>query len=212
MSDIIWSSKDMKEVGLKAVTKVVGTIEAQPKFGTWDKGGDYIEFTLVDAEVIESESPVILKDDIFNFRVNYKPGKNSKWDKFIVKPFEKLGIELPGGLIGKRVTFERKTISYGEVKAGKEFGDFKAGDKIESTEYTPVEIEGGAADAKDYMAMALELANGKTEAQFKTAILTDATLRKVPEIKDGAKSGALVKGWVKAKAATIDAKGVIKVS
>lgn len=213
MSEPIWNTKDIKDTGIRAVKEFIGTMVGLPKFGKWENSNtDYAEFNFEDVEIIESDVPVILKDDKFNFRLNYTEGKNSVWERFVLKPYEELGVELPSGLDGLRVHYKMTSIDCGKVKAGaKLLPGQKVGDDIKSTHFKPIEIVGGANSPKDYSAMAMALANGKTEAQFKTAILTDATLRKVPEIKEGVKDGSLVKGWVKAKLVTVDAKGIITV-
>lgn len=204
-----------------AMTEFIGTVTGA-EFGMWggklvdDEGNpvpprEFLEISTTDVEVTETTEELSMPVDEWNFRVNCSEFNGSFWvDKFL-EASDKLKLMLPDDLEGKRIRFRKVTLEAREAK-------------YNSTNFIPVEIVGDSAPAKkskpaakaapkkaapveqtepdidadvdesDPMDSAIELAVGKTEKQFRSAILLkgefDASFKKMA--KSGLVTGSLV--------------------
>lgn len=204
-----------------AMTEFIGTVTGA-EFGMWggklvdDEGNpvpprEFLEISTTDVEVTETTEELSMPVDEWNFRVNCSEFNGSFWvDKFL-EASDKLKLMLPDDLEGKRIRFRKVTLEAREAK-------------YNSTNFIPVEIVGDSAPAKkskpaakaapkkaapveqtepdidadvdesDPMDAAVELAVGKTEQQFRSAILLkgefDASFKKMA--KSGLVTGSLV--------------------
>ncbi len=155
----------------------------------------------VPLEVIEDLTMDIA--DRFSFRVNMSEWDGSFWvDEFLASA-EKFGILLPDGLKGKKIVFKKVTKhweidgiprSYTNYVIAEVMSPGVAPKIITKSISTP--IEETVENADDPMALALELAVGKTEAQFRSAIAFHPQFvgsPLLPLAKAGAITAALVK-------------------
>lgn len=165
-----------KEGGFKQVREALqkftaNVVSAEQGWWEGDYGKkEYLEIQCSNVEVLESTEELSMDiSSEFNFRVNCSDYKNSFWvDKFL-ESADKFKILIPEGLIRKKVTFQKETLK-GTTP------------EYDSTNYVIVGIgEAGQApmvqayatapsSAEDLMTLALDLAIGKTEAQFKSAV------------------------------------------
>lgn len=200
-----------------ALQKFKGTV-ISAEFGQW--GGqlfnedgqplpprEFLEITCTDVEVLEVTEELVMPIEEWGFRVNCSDFKGSFWvDKFL-ESADKYKLLIPDDLVGKIVTWDKVTLvardpkynSTNYVIAGVEVS--KAAPRVVKPEapVAPVEVaeeEAEAAkEAVDPMDIALELAVGKTEAQFRTAVSLDPQFIKSPLLAL-AKAGAITQALV----------------
>jgi len=192
---------------------------------------EFLEIVTEDNEVLEVTEELSMDiSQQWTFRVNCSDYKGSFWVEMFLASADKFKVRIPDGLINKVVTFEKVTLeaydrngertpkydSTGMVIAGVEGGTAKAAPKIvkkegakEPKEVGEVSSEQPAAtgdEAVDYMALAVTLAVGKTEAQFKTAIALDPTFINSPHLSL-AKAGLLTQALINDGKLTVDGEG-----
>ncbi len=192
------------------------------EFGLWGGGGigkdgkplppkEFLQIVCVNVvpiEVTEELSMPITEG--WTFRINCSDFKGSFWiDKFL-ESAEKFKILVPEGLVGKRITFRRVTL-----KATKRDGTPQP--EFDSTNYiiekvgassgataapvvapqtaSPAAAQQAQPPSEDPMAVALELAIGKTEAQFRSAIALHPVFANSPLLAL-AKAGAVTQTLV----------------
>jgi len=153
---------------------------------------EFLEIETTNVEVLEVTEELSMEIEEWNFRENCSEYKGSFWFEKFIDSMDKFKIPVPDGLVGKRITWEKVTLE--AVK-----GDGTRQPQYDSTNFivvgveeitaapkaipavvakpvatAPVEVSAEAAEATpdtvDGMAVALDLAVGKTEAQFRTAI------------------------------------------
>ena len=194
-----------------ALVSFVGTV-TKVEVGQWggqlfDENGnpvaprEFLEITNENVEVLETseELSMDIEGEPFTFRVNCSASDGSFWvDEFLASA-DKFKILLPDGLVGKRITWKKVTKkgripkfdSSNLVIAG--IGEAAVKKKVAIL--AKVEIP-TVSSTDDPMELAAELAVGKTEAQFRSAIGLDqrfAGHQLLPLAKMGAVTDALVK-------------------
>ena len=214
--------KQAKEGGFAqvrgALQKFKGRV-VKAEFGQWggklvDDDGkpvpprEYLEIETVDVEVLEVTEELLMDVTEWNFRVNCSEFNGSFWvDKFL-ESTDKFKILVPDGLVDKVITFEKVTLEARDPK-------------YNSTNYVIVAVEGGGAvagkpkvvvkakvaavpvevaepeaeESTDPMEMALDLAVGKTETQFRTSIGIDPRLAGNPLVQM-AKAGIVTQAFI----------------
>jgi len=155
------------------------------EFGMWggklvDDNGkpvppkEFMEVFSTNIEVLKSSEP--LEMDIeggdFNFRVNCSDYKGSFWVEDFLASADKAKVLIPDGIVNKKVTWKKATRKYllknrGEVSTTNFIID-KVEEMTTSAE-VPDQVTKVTAE-EDPMLIALELALGKTETQFRAAV------------------------------------------
>ena len=155
---------------------------------------EFFEISCENVEVLEVTEELAMEVNEWNFRVNCSDFKGSFWIERFLESADKFKILIPDGLVGKRVTFAKVTLEAVDGKgvrkpkydstnfiieaikdAPKAAPNIKpkvapqATQAAEPEEEVPVE-ETAAAPEGDPMEAAMNLAVGKTEAQFRSAI------------------------------------------
>jgi hypothetical protein len=206
-----------------AIRKLEGNVDVM-EFGQWSGGRDadgkllppkeFLEVKLSNVHILEASEPLSMdvEGKEFTFRINCSDSKGSFWVEAFLKSAEDLKVLIPEGLVNKRVTFEKYTLVAKNSSLGvaqpkfnstnyiiRAVGNMVAGTAVPNI--PPAGVAGTAptpapASEVDPMDIALELAVGKTEAQFRTAISLDPRLAGnsiLPLAKAGAVTSALVK-------------------
>lgn len=177
---------------------------------------EFLEVQCVDVEVLEVTEELAMAIDEWNFRVNCSDFEGSFWVEKFLESADKHKLQIPDELEGKRIVWEKVTLkaynksgvhtpkfdSTNFVIAEVKEGAPKAKPKVISKTAEPVEVEGEEADSaeetpimEDPMESALEIAVGKTEAQFRSAISTDERFQGSP-LLPMAKAGAITTALV----------------
>lgn len=231
MSPITDRSK-AKEGGFAQVRAALISFEGDVTAATFDKWGgklvdeegkpipprEFLEIQTENVQVLEVVEELSMPVDTWNFRVNCSNFKGSFWiDKFL-ESADKFKIQIPEGLVGKRVAFRRDTL-----KATNKDGT--PNPKFDSTNYVivgvkeaskvpvtpaapkpalgvppatveaPAPTPAPAGSATDPMEYAMKLAIGKTEAQFRSAIGLDPNFAGSP-LLSLAKAGMVTQALV----------------
>lgn len=113
----------------------------------------------------------------FSFRVNMSEYEGSFWVDAFLASAEKAKVLLPDGIKGKRVTFRKVTLEGSEPKYNvtnfvidKVAGGTKVAPKVTpKAVIAPAPVASKETVEEDEIALALNLAVGKTEAQFRSA-------------------------------------------
>ena len=193
---------------------------------------EFLEITCTDVlplEVTEDLSMDI--SELYSFRVNCSEFKGSFWvDKFL-ESADKLKLLVPDGLVGKRITFQKVTLeakdpkynSTSYVMVGVKAAGAAKVVKVTAPAATvtvvtptpvatePVEVTAEQAAVEtavvaNPMDIALALAIGKTETQFRTAISLDPTFAGSP-LLPLAKAGAITQALLnESKLVLVDEK------
>uniref|UniRef100_A0A6M3KAQ2 Uncharacterized protein n=2 Tax=viral metagenome TaxID=1070528 RepID=A0A6M3KAQ2_9ZZZZ len=206
-----------------ALQKFKGKV-VKAEFGQWggklvDDDGkpvpprEYLEIESVEVEVLEVTEELSMDITEWNFRENCSEFKGSFWVEKFLESADKFKILVPDGLMNKVITFEKVTLEAFD-KTG------APNPKYNSTNYVIVAVEGGGAitakpkvvakaqatapvevtepeeeESTDPMEMALDLAVGKTETQFRTAIGIDPRFAGNPLVQM-AKAGIITQALV----------------
>lgn len=178
---IVWKSSELKESSdFKSILKLEATVESLSE-GSWgeeSKFGDsaYTQVNLEDVEILAMKEDIVappLIDDKYSYRINQSERKTSKWEAFL-QAAEALGLDLPGGLEGKRFVFDT-------VEGGSGKGKFIV--------LIPVAIV-EEMDAINVEAKALSLmVNSSNEKSFLRACTLDAVVSKNSALMEVIKSG-----------------------
>jgi len=191
---------------------------------------EFLEIVTEDNEVLEVTEELSMDiSQQWTFRVNCSDYKGSFWVEMFLASADKFKVRIPDGLINKVITFEKVTLeaynrngektpkydATGNVIAGVE-GAAKTAPKIvkktggtevvEEVAEEQTEAQPPAQGAVDYMALAANLAAGKTEAQFKTAIALDPAFINNP-LLSLAKAGLLTQALINDGKLTVDSEG-----
>ena len=178
---------------------------------------EYLEIETVDVEVLEVTEELSMDVTEWKFRENCSDFKGSFWVERFLESADKFKLLIPDDLMGKVITFEKVTLEAFD-KTG------APNPKYNSTNYVIVAVEGGGVvtgkpkvvakakvaaapvevaepeteegeESTDPMEMALDLAVGKTETQFRTAIAIDPRFTGSPLVQM-AKAGIVTQAFI----------------
>lgn len=206
-----------------ALTKFKGTVVStdsgqwggqlvDPETGKKRPPREYFEINFTEVEVLASTEELSMDiSEEFSIRLNCSDFKGSFWIEMFLASADKFKLLIPDGLEGKRLTMEK------DVYEAKD-------SKYNSTGYVIVGVEeaGGAKPAKakptpppsgeaislvaDPMGLVADLADGKTDAELKKAILEHPGLVGSP-VLPLAKAGMLTQVLInEGKLALVDGK------
>jgi hypothetical protein len=162
---------------------------------------EYLDIKGIDVEVLETTEELDMDISAeYSIRINCSPYKGSFWIEKFLESTDKFKILVPDGLVGKKITFKKETL-----KAFDKKGNPKP--KFDSTSYvisavdeaSKTEAVPAPAAAIDYNLLAIELANGKTDQQFKAALVMHPAFVSNPTMLNLARSGALLAALVSEK-------------
>lgn len=193
---------------------------------------EFLEIVTEDNEVLEVAEELSMDiSQQWTFRTNCSDYKGSFWVEMFLASADKFKIRIPDGLINKVITFEKVTLeafdgkgnrtpkydATGMVIAGVEEAPKTAPKIVKKADSAeePAEVVGeqpatqAPQESVDYMAKAAELAVGKTEAQFKTAIALDPAFINNP-LLSLAKAGLLTQALINDGKLTVDGEGKFK--
>lgn len=166
---------------------------------------EFLEINCENVEVLEVTEELSMEVTEFGFRVNCSDYKGSFWIERFLESTDKFKLLVPDDLAGKRMTFEKQTLvaedpkynSTNFVIVGVDGASKKTTPKIRKATQEPTEVSGESEQTSgaDPMEVACELAVGKTEAQFKTAIALHPVFVGNP-LLNLAKAGMLTKALV----------------
>jgi len=213
----------------EALRKFEGTV-ASAEFGQWggklvDDDGkpvrpkEFMEVSCTEVEVLEVTEELTMPIDEWNFRVNTSDFEGSFWvDKFL-ESADRFKIQIPEGLVGKRVVWEKVDMTFSR-KDGTEItsSNFviagvksvpKPAPKVIAkgtvapkatvtpapVEVAPEAVETAEEEPVDLLELSAQIAVGKTEAQFRSAVATNAKFAGTPFLAM-AKAGAITQALV----------------
>ena len=211
----ITKRSELKSGGFAQVRAALQSFEEDcigAEFGQW--GGQFVDdegnlqptrefFEVESTNVVPIEVTEELSMDIssrFSFRINCSETANTIWDRFL-ESADKAKLLVPEGLVGKRISWKKVTIEGSEPKFTS--SNFII-DKVKQITpkvikpvgtAKPVVLSPAQAVPNDLTALALELAIGRTEQQFRSAANLHPQLRGsqlLPLIKAGLTSAALI--------------------
>jgi len=171
---------------------------------------EYLEVKCVDVAVLEVSEELAMNIDEWNFRVNCSDFKGSFWVEDFLASADKAKLLIPDDLGGKRIVFKKATrtwdikgkpVSYSNYVIGSVKVAPKAAPRVVSatpvvTEEVAEEVAEQSGGAVDPMEIALELAVGKTETQFRSAVSLHPQFVNSP-LLPLAKAGAITQALVK---------------
>jgi hypothetical protein len=146
---------------------------------------EFIEIKCINVKPLEVTEELSMIPTEWDFRVNTSMSKNSFWVEMFLKSADDNHILLPTGLIGKRVLWRKASMPYTiRAKGGepekegntsnfiidKVLSETGAASKTVAKPATKTAAKVAAPASVDLMAVALDLAVGKTEAQFQEAV------------------------------------------
>jgi hypothetical protein len=150
--------------------------------GTWghqpdEPAKEFFEIKCMNVKILEVKEDLTFVPTEWGFRINMSDFKGSFWIDEFLRSADEAKILLPNGLIGKRIEFRKKDMPYKykdkETKEEKEGvkTDWIIARVIGDSSSVPAEAASTPAAAPlDLTATALEMAVGKTETQFRSAI------------------------------------------
>jgi len=170
---------------------------------------EFLEVSCVDVNVLEVSEELAMAIDEWNFRVNCSDFKGSFWVEDFLASADKAKLLIPDDLIGKRIVWKKairtweirgKAVSYANfvidsVKVAPKAAP-KIAPKVSATPAVVEEVAEETAEVEDPMGLALELAVGKTETQFRSAVSLHPKFVNSP-LLPLAKAGAITQALVK---------------
>lgn len=212
----ITRSDEAKEGGFTQVREALQSLEMDvvaADYGDWGDSQKYgkgpQEFLSLDGEnVVVLESTEELSMDIsqeYNLRINCSDYKGSFWVEHFIPSCEAHKLILPdsrigdpGNLIGKRLAFKKVAMEYQTKDGGGVKNDYvvvgvKEIKKGTSKVDAPAPTE--ASTEEELAGVVIDLADGKTAAQFKSAASLNTSLRGSP-LLPMIQSGELVQGLI----------------
>ena len=218
----ITNREQAKESGFAQVREAMIAFEGdvvRAEFGQWggaliDEDGkklpvrEFLEVENTNVKVLEVSEELAFMPDDWNFRINCSEFKGSFWIENFLLSADNAKLLIPDDLAGKRILWRKANQTYNikgkEVVASNFVIDkvLGAAAMVEPTIVLPGAVAPIASapavtpSVEDPMAMALELAVGKTEAQFRSAITLAPEFKGnplLPLAKAGAITAALVK-------------------
>lgn len=208
-----------------ALQKFEGTVQSA-EFDEWggqlvdpDTGQqlpkkEFLEIQCSDVEVLEVTEELSMDVSDYSFRVNCSDYKGSFWVDMFLESADRFKIQIPDGLVGKRLVFEKKTLEANDPKynstnyviAGVQGKPApKVAKKTQEEPAEEVMIPGSSEDI-DYMELLKEIAVGKTDSQLKTAVALHPTFSGSP-LLPLAKSGTLVQALLGEGKLVLDENG-----
>jgi hypothetical protein len=134
-----WKLEDAIKGGFGSVTKVKGKVKAYAvdvsnKYTKRGEANQRFVLDLSDVDIITAEDETLVgkRDSYKLFVATMDRLDTSSWMVNVVPAFNALNIELPDGVVGKTITFEKKSI----------FSHVKDGVDYYSTPFLPVEVSG----------------------------------------------------------------------
>jgi hypothetical protein len=204
---------EAKEGGWKQVREAVQVFEGdvvKAEFGQWggqliDDAGkpvppkEFLEVACVSVNVIEVMGEMSFIPTEFGFRVNCSDFKNSFWVEDFLLSADKAKLLIPDDMIGKRIRFKKASRVGSDPKYTSTNFIIDAvlgasGSAPIAT--TPAPSPVPATTGADPMVELLELAVGKTEAQFRSAVSLNPAFANSPFlalVKAGAITASLIK-------------------
>lgn len=207
----------------EALQSFVGDV-ISAEFGMWggtlvdDTGKpippkEFLEISCVNVEILEISEELAFTPDEWNFRVNCSDYKGSFWVEDFLASADKVKLLIPDDLVGKRIAWKKAIREY-EIKGVKVAAINFIIDKVVGAAtvtapaprlipaYRPSEVAPGVeepvnvpVETEDPMEIALGLAVGKTETQFRSAISLHPKFVSSP-LLPLAKAGAITKSLV----------------
>jgi len=218
----IWKQEEAKDTGgfaqvREALQKfegdVLDIIEGQYAPRLDDEGNpmpprEYVDVLCINNKVLETTEPLSMDiSQKYSFRINCSDAKNSFWvDKWLASA-DKAKLLMPDGIKGKRIVFKKVTqvaknpqYNYTSYIIDKVLGTValpQTADEVptEGTAPAPAPVQTATTPTGDPMVIALELAVGKTEAQFRSAAALHEAFIGSPFLQL-AKAGALTQTLV----------------
>lgn len=199
-----------------AILRIEGDVDSVT-FDTWggklvDDDGkpvppkEFCEVKLLNCKVLESSEELSMEIDgkDFSFRVNCSDFKGSFWVDLFLASADANKVIIPDGLLHKRVIFKKATlVAKKDPKFNKtafiieKVGEIsKDGTAAPVPAATATSAPATAPAAFDPIALACDLADGKTEAMFRSTISLEPRMVGNPMlslVKSGALTEALVK-------------------
>ena len=178
---------------------------------------EFLEVSCVNVEVLEVTEELAMAIDEWNFRVNCSNFRGSFWVEDFLESADRAKLLIPDDLVGKRITWKKvirtweirgKPVSYSNYVIDKVAITPKAAPRVVSRTPTPVaqavgevaaegaEESSSSGAVEDPMELALELAVGKTETQFRSAVSLHPKFVNSP-LLPLAKAGAITQALVK---------------
>lgn len=220
---------DAQESGFAQVRKALQSFEGDviaAEFGQWggtlideDTGKpippkEFLEVQCTGVKILTVSEELSMAVDEWNFRVNCSNYKGSFWVEDFLDSADKAKLLIPEELIGKRIVWKNVTrtwdikgreVSYTNFVIDKVVGT--QGTKPTVVASTPEPIEKPDAQAPDPMVVACDLADGKTETQFRSAISLHPSFVNTPMLAL-AKAGAITKALVDEGKLVVEGEGV----
>ena len=200
---------EAKESGWRQIRAALRVFEGDvigADFGMWPEGNltradgtpvpprEYLEIVCTKLKILEALEELSFIPDEFTFRVTCSDYKGTFWVEDFLASADTYKLLIPEELVGKRITWKWVSRKYVIQGRNVETGNFViAGVKeLIPPEVAPEPIHQGT---EDLMAIALEIAVGKTEAQFRSALSLHplfSNSRVLQMAKVGAVTAALV--------------------
>jgi hypothetical protein len=148
---------------------------------------EFIEVKCMNVKVLEVTEELSMIPTEWDFRVNTSMSKNSFWVEMFLKSADDNKVLLPAGIIHKRILWKKASMPYKIRAKGDEpekegnstnfiiekvIGDVGATPKVAvkvASKSAPAPVAAPVSAQVDLMAVAIELAVGKTEEQFRDA-------------------------------------------
>jgi len=200
--------EDAKSGGWKQVRDAIQVFEGdviKAEFGQWggalvDATGkpvppkEFLEIGCINVKIVQtSEEPNFVPTE-FNFRINCSDYKGSFWIEDFLESADKFKLLIPDGLMSKRVRWKKAVREYnieGEKVATSGFiidGIIEGGER-------PAPVAPSPSSNSDPMEELLELAVGKTEQQFRSAVALNPKFANSP-LLSLVKAGAITSSFV----------------
>lgn len=211
---------EAKESGFAQVREALQSFEGDvvsAEFGQWggtlidpDTGQpippkEFLEVSCVNVKVLTVSEELAMAIDEWNFRVNCSDFKGSFWVEDFLESADRAKVLIPDDIISKRIVWVKvtrswdikgKEVSYSNFVIGSIKGAAGATPQVVAPTEAVSTIVPDTTPADDPMAIALELADGKTETQFRSAISLHPSFVN-SELLPLAKAGAITQALVK---------------
>ena len=183
-----------------ALQEFVGDV-TDAKFAEWgpsqfsERRREYLEVSCTNLQIVKTSEELSFIPTVFSFRVNCSDYVGSFWVDNFLDAADKAQLLIPDDLVGKRIRWVKAKKVY-EIK-GEEVivENFVIGSIVEEERVaTPPQ-----STDEDLLAVAADLAVGKTEAQFRSALSVNPLFTGSPLLalaKSGLLAGALVQQGV----------------
>lgn len=191
MSPII-DKKEAKESGFAQVRAALQSFEGDVVSAEWGQWGgqlidpdtgqpippkEFLEVSCTGVKVLTVSEELAMPIDEWNFRVNCSDFKGSFWVEDFLESADKAKLLIPDDLIGKRIVWTKVTRSWDIKGKVVDYSNFVIGKVTGASGTAPVVVgpedpgmpKPEATPVTDPMEIAVDLASGKTETQFRSA-------------------------------------------